>query len=109
AAFTPILFTIVLMVFFNKPAKIVLPLAWFLLCLIAYFIWQLDLLRLTAYTIFGALKAFDILVIIFGAVLILNTLKLAGAMQVIQDGFTGISPDPRIQACIIGFLFSAFI
>lgn len=108
-AFLPIALTIVLMVFFNKPAKIVLPLAWLSSVLVAFLFWESDLISVLSWSVFGAFKALDILIIIFGAILILNTLKESGAMAVISKGFTNISPDHRVQAIIIGYMFGAFI
>ncbi len=105
----PILTVIVLMLAWNKPAKIALPLGWGLATLVAFFVWQIGLREILAFTIFGGLKALDILIIIFGAILILNTLKESQAMAVIQKGFGKISHDARIQAIIIGYLFAAFI
>lgn len=105
----PILTIIILMLVCNKPAKVALPLGWFIAAVIAFFVWQIGLKEVIAFTIFGGLKAFDILIIIFGAILILNTLKESQAMVVIQKGFGRISHDARIQAIIIGYLFAAFI
>ncbi len=108
-SFIPIVFTIIMMTIVNQPAKRVLPMAWLIAAVLAYFSWDKNVSEITAFTVFGALKAFDILVIIFGAILILNTLKLSGAMAVINKGFTSITADHRIQALIIGFMFCAFI
>jgi len=105
----PILAIILLMLAWNKPAKLALPLGWGLASLIAFFAWQIGVREILAFTIFGGLKAFDILIIIFGAILILNTLKNSGAMETIERGFGKISHDARIQAIIIGYLFAAFI
>ena len=49
---------------------------------------------------FGALKALDVIIIIFGAVLILNTLRQSGAMLRISNGFRH-NNDRRLQAIII--------
>lgn len=108
-AILPILTALILMAFFDKPARLVLPISWILAAAIAALFWQISPLNVLAFTIFGSLKALDIIVIIFGAILILNTLKSAGAIQAIQQGFAAISPDPRVQVLIIGYLFSAFI
>ncbi len=108
-AFLPIFLTIVLMTGFNWSAKRALPLALFVAVLVATFRWGMEIQHVLGYTIFGFLKAFDILIIIFGAILILNTLKLSGAMTTINNGFNGITTDRRIQAIIIGFMFGAFI
>lgn len=108
-AFLPILVTIVLMAAFNWPAKRALPLAWLLSAGIALSIWQMDFQHVFGYSLFGVFKALDVLIIIFGAILILNTLKQSGAMATINNGFMGITKDRRIQAIIVGWMFGAFI
>ncbi len=108
-AFSPILLTIILMVGFNWGAKKALPLSWLVAVGVAGFVWKIDIHHLLGYSFFGCLKALDILIIIFGAILILNTMKLSGAMATINNGFNGITNDRRIQAIIIGFMFGAFI
>lgn len=108
-AFLPIIVILILMLGFNKPAVVALPIGWLLTAIIGLSAWHLSFIHLTAFTIIGALKAAEILVIIFGAILLLNTLKKSGAMNIIQHQFTKISPDPRIQLIIIGYAFSSFI
>ena len=108
-AFLPILVTVLLMAVFNWSAKRVLPLAWGLVVLVALTIWRMEPVHVLGYSRFGAFKALDVIIIIFGAVLILNTLKESGAMQRISNGFQHITSDRRIQALIIGWMFSAFI
>lgn len=108
-AFSPILLTIVLMVGFNWGAKKALPLSLLVAIVVAFGVWKIDIHHILGYSVFGFLKAFDILIIIFGAILILNTMKLSGAMTTINNGFNGITNDRRIQAIIIGFMFGAFI
>ncbi len=105
----PIVLTIVLMVGFNWPAKKVMPLAWVTVVILAGGVWKVNLQWLTGATIFGGLSAFNILVIVFGAILLMNTLQNSGAIKVINKTFYGISPDRRIQAIIVAFLFGAFI
>ncbi len=108
-AFLPILLTIVLMAGFNWSAKKALPLALVVAIMVALLQWNMTIEHVLGYTFFGFLKALDILIIIFGAILILNTLKLSGAMTTINNGFNGITTDRRVQAIIIGFMFGAFI
>lgn len=108
-AFSPILLTIILMVGFNWGAKKALPLSLLLAVVVAFGVWKIDIHHILGYSVFGFLKAMDILIIIFGAILILNTMKLSGAMTTINNGFNGITNDRRIQAIIIGFMFGAFI
>ncbi len=108
-AFTPIILIVVLMAVFNKPAKIAMPIAWLLAAVIGLTVWQMDIMKVLGFSVFGLLKAVDVLLIIFGAILILNTLKKSGAMSVISGGFNNISKDRRVQAIIIGWMFGAFI
>lgn len=108
-AFLPILTSILLMTVFSWPAKKAMPTSWLVAVVVGYSIWGMEPMRIFASTIFGFLSAFNILIIIFGAILILNTLKNSGAMQTISKGFYGITPDRRIQAIIIAWLFGAFI
>lgn len=108
-AFIPILITIVLMAGLNWSSKKALPVSWGIAAIIAFAIWKMDIVGILAYSVFGMLKAVDILIIIFGAILILNTLKESGAMTTINNGFNGITKDRRIQAIIIAWMFGAFI
>ena len=108
-AFLPIFFAVLLMVGLNWAATRALPLAWLLAAGVALLIWKMDIMNILAYSVFGLFKSFDILIIVFGAILILNTLKQSGAMLAINNGFSGISKDRRVQAIIIGWMFSAFI
>ena len=67
-SFLPIVVTIVLMAGFNWSAKKVLPLplSWLLAALIALVYWKIVILSVTAYFVFGVLKAMDILIINLG-------------------------------------------
>ena len=79
-AFIPIIVTVVLMVAFNWPAKRALPLAWVLAAIIGVAVWKMSIGAVALQTVIGFLEAFAVLVIIFGAILIMNTLSSSGAM-----------------------------
>ncbi|MCK5128479.1 MAG: L-lactate permease, partial [Clostridiales bacterium] len=108
-AVIPILLAVILMAIFNQSAKKALPIAWISVLFIGLFVWKISLSDILAYSVFGMFKAIDLLLIIFGAILILNTLKQSGAMASISQGFYGLSTDRRVQAVIIGWMFGAFI
>lgn len=108
-AFLPILLSVILMTAFSKPAKIVLPIAFLLSALLAFFVWKMNFITIIAATIFGVLSSVEVMFVIFGAILIMNTQKHSGGMASINKGFTKISPDSRIQAIIISFMFGSFI
>ena len=105
----PILLVIVLMLVFNWPAKHALPLGWVLAVVIALLYWKQDFTTSAAWALDGFLEAIGTLVIILGAILIMNTLKHSGAVTAIQRVFNNVNPDRRIQAIIVGFVFAAFI
>lgn len=108
-ALLPILVAGVMLVGFRIPAKIAMPVAFVLTAIIAYTVWGLSITTLIASCIQSLFITFDILYIIFAAILLLNLLKNSGAIQVIREGFAGISPDRRIQVIIIVWLFGSFI
>lgn len=108
-AVIPIFLAVLLMTAFKQSAKRALSLAWVSVLLIGIFVWKISFSDILAYSIYGMFKAFDLLLIIFGAILILNTLKQSGAMASISKGFYGLSTDRRVQAIIIGWMFGAFI
>ena len=108
-AFIPILFCVVVMAVFNWPAKVAMPITWLITAVLGFAFWGMDLLTLAAYSISGLFSSFEVLIIIFGAILVMNTLKMSGGMVAINNGFRSISPDARVQAVIIGFLFVSFI
>ena len=108
-AFLPILLSVVLMTVFSKPAKIVLPIAFLLSAVLGFFVWRMPALAIASATIYGVLSSIEVLLVIFGAILIMNTQKYSGGMDSINHGFTKISSDHRIQAIIISFMFGSFI
>ena len=69
----------------------------------------MSLNRVLASTLQGLVITIGVLWIIFGAILLLNTLKYSGGITAIRAGFATISPDRRIQAIIIAWLFGCFI
>lgn len=105
----PLLLAFFLMVLRNVSASKSVGVSFLLTVLLMHFVWQVSTLDTAAYTVYGVLKAVDLLLIVAGAIFLQNTLKKAGLMDVIRSGFQTISPDPRIQAIIIGYLFGAFI
>ena len=108
-AFIPIIITVIVMAGFNWPAKRALPLAWLITAIICLTAWKMSLVSVAAHTISGMLTSLDTICVILGAILIMNTMKQSGAMHAINQMFTKISDDPRIQMIIIGFAFAAFI
>ncbi|WP_161867201.1 L-lactate permease [Pseudomonas yangonensis] len=108
-AFSPILLAAILLIDLRWPAKHAMPLVYLLTAAVGLFAWDMTLNRVLASTLQGLLITLGLLWIIFGAILLLNTLKHSGGITAIRAGFTTISPDRRIQAIIIAWLFGCFI
>ena len=108
-AFSPILLAAVLLVGLRWPAKHAMPLVYLVTACVGLFAWDMSFNRVLASTVQGLLITLGLLWIIFGAILLLNTLKHSGGITAIRAGFATISPDRRIQAIIIAWLFGCFI
>lgn len=108
-AFTPIIAVFLLLVVFRLPAKAAMPLAWAYTVLLALMVWQVPATVAAASTIQGLVIAATLLYIVFGAILMLNTLTESGAVGVMRSAFCRITADRRIQAIIVAWMFGAFI
>ena len=105
----PIFIAALLLIGFRLPAKKAMPIVYLATTAVAYLVWEVTFNRILASTIQGLLITVAVLWIIFGAILLLNTLKHSGAIAVIRQGFNNISPDRRVQVIIIAWLFGSFI
>ncbi len=108
-ALLPIALALVLMVGLRWPATKAMPLAWLVTALAAVLVWKMPLGFVLASTLNGFGGAVNVLIIVFGAILILYTLRDSGGMETINCGFHGISRDRRIQVIIIATIFAAFL
>ncbi len=108
-AFIPILFCVIAMAAFNMPAKIAMPITWLIAAVFGFLFWGMDILTVVAYSVSGLFNSIEVLIIIVGAILVMNTLKMSGGMATINNGFRSVSTDARVQAVIVGFMFVSFI
>ncbi|MCP1314503.1 MULTISPECIES: L-lactate permease [unclassified Halomonas] len=108
-AFLPLLLAGILLIGFKIPAKIAMPIVFLTAAIIGLTVWDMSFTRVAASTIQGLIQTAGLLWIIFGAILLLNTLKHSGGITAIRNGFSGISPDRRVQALIVAWLFGCFI
>ena len=86
-----------------------MPLSYLTAALLALFVWKVPSIQVAAATVNGLIVTSTLLFIIFGAILLLNTLQESGAMAEIRMGLRQISPDRRVQVIIIAWLFGSFI
>ena len=108
-ALLPIAAPLLLMTLWRVAPGKALAWSWLGTCVLGLAVWRMSLLRIMAASLFGLLKGIDIILIIFGAVLLLNILDRSRAVLTINRTFAHISRDRRIQVIIIAWLFSAFI
>ena len=105
----PLISAGVLLVGLKLPARVAMPIVYVVTSMVAIFVWDVSFNRVLASSIQGILITLAVLWIIFGAILLLNTLKHSGAIAVIRQGFNNVSPDRRVQVIIIAWLFGSFI
>ncbi len=83
--------------------------AWIITGIVGLTYWDMTANRFFAASAQGLVIAFTLLYIVFGAILLLNTMRHSGAINTIRQSFRAISPDRRIQAIIVAWLFGSFI
>ncbi|MFT5524032.1 MAG: lactate permease [Pirellulaceae bacterium] len=105
----PIVVVAVLLVGMRLPASRAMPASYIVAAALAFFVWRVSATQIAAATIDGLMIATTLLYIVFGAILLLNTMQESGALSVIRSGFVNVSPDKRVQAIIIAWLFGSFI
>ena len=105
----PIISVAIFLVMLRWPASRAMPIAYLVAAALALFVWQLPIPKILAASVNGLIIAGTLIYIIFGAILLLNTLQQSGAMNTIRQGFSDITPDRRIQVIIIAWLFGTFI
>jgi len=105
----PVLTVALFLVGLRWPASRAMPLSYVSAAILALVVWKVPPVQVAAATVNGLVVAGTLLYIIFGAILLLNTLKESGGLKTIRTGFTNITPDRRVQVIIIAWLFGSFI
>ncbi|MDO4223267.1 MAG: L-lactate permease [Acinetobacter sp.] len=108
-ALVPILAVLVLLVIMRLPAKYAMAITYFVTAGLALFVWHADFNQIAAASVKGVITAISVLFIVFTAILLLNTIKESGAILALRRGFMDISPDRRVQAIIVAWLFGCLI
>ncbi len=96
-ALVPIAVVGVFLVGLRWPASRAMPLSYVTAVLLALFYWQIPGAQVAAASVRGVMICLQLLFIIFGAVLLLNTLRESGGLATIRSGFTAITPDRRVH------------
>ena len=107
-AFLPIFIVGFLMVSKDWPSTKAMPVGFAIALIVAGAFWKMPVKWMVASTICGAINALDILLIVYGALLILGTLRKSGGIDGISNSMVHVSTDRRVQLILIGFLMEAF-
>ena len=99
----------VLLVALRRPASQAMPFAYIVAAALALIVWEVPAVRVAAASLNGLIVAVTMLHVVFGAILLLNTMQASGALHTIRQGFTDVTPDRRVQVIIIAWLFGSFI
>lgn len=105
----PIITIFILMVGLQWSATRAMPAAFSIALILALTVWKTPMNWILAASANGLVIAMKIIFIVFGALLLLFTMRESGAIEAINRGFTNISTDKRVQAIIIAWLFGGFI
>lgn len=105
----PILLPFLLLVVFKRSARFGMSITFLALLLGGAFVWDMEWMVLLASMLQGLHKALAILIILFGAIFMMNVLQRTGAVNRINLGFNRLTTDMRLQAVVIAFLFGAII
>lgn len=109
AALLPVLVVFVLLVVMRRSARLSMLAAYLVTVVLALVLWGAPLARVAGATVNGLVTAATLLYIVFGAILLLYTVQESGAIRAIRRGFTDLTPDRRIQAIIIAWMFGSMI
>lgn len=105
----PIAAVALFLVILRWPASRAMPISYAVAVGLALLVWKVPAIQVTAASLKGVIVAVELLYIIFGALLLLNTLRESGGLQTIRRSFSDISPDRRVQVIIVAWLFGSFI
>jgi lactate permease len=98
-----------LIVALRWPAIRAMPIVWLVAVVAALFIWEMPFRWIAASFIRGSFITVEIMLIIFGAVLLVTFLANKGMLAPIQSMISSVSPDARVQAIIVAWIFGSLI
>lgn len=78
---------------------------WLVAAALGVVVWRMDPTWVAAAATYGALQAFNIVLIVFGAILLMNYLEGSGAVATIRWYFRRIAADRRVQLLLVGLGF----
>lgn len=108
-ALSAVILPFILLGILNMPATKGMSISAVIVLLEGYFLWKMPADVVFASVLQGIHKTLPILWILFGALMMLNTLRHTGAIDRINLGFHHLSADMRVQIIIVTYLFGGLI
>ena len=108
-ALAAIILPLILLGGLNLPATRGMSISAAVVVITGYLFWHLSPAVLGASILQALHKSLPILWILFGALLMLNSLRATGAIDRINQGFKALSADMRLQTVLVAFLFGGLI
>ncbi|MFB6069426.1 MAG: L-lactate permease [Halanaeroarchaeum sp.] len=105
----PIAVAFALLVGLRWSAVRAMGVGWVLASVLGIALWNMETTWWIASAVYGALSAVNIILIVFGAILLMNYLDESGAISTIRWYFTQIESDRRVQLLLIGLGFETII
>ncbi|MFB6081600.1 MAG: L-lactate permease [Halanaeroarchaeum sp.] len=105
----PIAVAFALLVGLRWSAVRAMGVGWILASVLGIGLWSMETTWWIASAVYGALSAVNIILIVFGAILLMNYLDESGAISTIRWYFTQIESDRRVQLLLIGLGFETII
>jgi len=109
AASLPIAVSFVLLAGFRWSAARSMTVGWVIAAALGLGVWGMEGTWFAAAALQGVLGAIDIILIVFGAILLMNYLEVGGAISTIRWFFRQIESDRRVQLLLIGLGFETII
>lgn len=108
-SFIPVLLPLVLILVFKLNSAKTMTITLVTFVAMSLFVFHMPFSEVFSRSLNGMFNLLTPMFILMGAIVLLNTLELSGALNNIKISFNKISPDQRIQVIIVGFLFAALI
>lgn len=108
-ALSAVIVPFLLLVLLRMPAIKGMSISAVVVILLAITVWGMESQVIASSILQGVHKTLTILFILFGALVLLNTLRNTGAVNRINQGFQSISQDMRVQLIFVAFLFGSLI
>ncbi|RDZ48077.1 lactate permease [Haloferax sp. Atlit-19N] len=109
AASVPIVVAFVLLAGLRWSAARSMGVGWVLATALALTVWHMEPTAWAGAAIYGALEGLNIVLIVFGAILLMNYLEVSGSIETIRWYFRRLERDRRIQLLLIGLGFETII